>query len=94
MDHGQDRMSTLYRVVWKCVETGLESHGDYVSMEVANTWAAYGNRKWGTDPWLRRQEWRKMFDEEDDGMIIQHWVESYPIAILANPPIPQASSAK
>ena len=47
-------MSSLYRVVWKCVETGIESYGDYVSLELAETWAAYGNRRWGTDWWARR----------------------------------------
>jgi hypothetical protein len=89
-------MSTLYRVVWKCVETGIESHGDYVSMEAAKEWADYGNRKWGTDWWARRQEWRQVLNEEDDGLIIQHWVESYPVVELKNPPvfIRQTSLAK
>jgi hypothetical protein len=87
-------MSSLYRVVWKCVATGLEGYGEYVSLEAAKEWSEYGNRKWGTDPWARHQEWRQVPDEEDDGLIIQHWVESYPIAILASPPIRQASSAE
>ena len=84
-------MSSLYRVVWKCVATGLEGSGDYVSLEAAKEWSEYGNRKWGSDLWARRQEWRKVLDEEDDGMVIQHWVESYPIAELASPPTRQAS---
>ena len=78
-------MSSLYRVVWKCVETGAEGYGDYVSLELADTWVAHGNRKWGTDPLIRREEWR-LAGEEDDGMVIQHWVESYPTIVLQNPP--------
>ena len=69
-------MSGLYRVAWKCVETGMEGHGDYTTYEEAKEWADYGNRKWGTDLWARHQAWRLELDAEDDGCIIEHWLEN------------------
>ena len=68
-------MSGLYRVAWKCVETGMEGHGEYVSYEEAKEWADHGNLKWGTNLWLRRQIWERELDGEDDGCIIEHWLE-------------------
>ena len=68
-------MSGLYRVAWRCVETGMEGHGEYVSYGEAKEWADYGNQKWGTDLWLRHQAWRLELDAEDDGLIIEHWLE-------------------
>jgi hypothetical protein len=79
-------MSGRYRVAWKCLVTNLIGHGSYTDYASAKEWADYGNRKWGSDPWARRQEWRQVLGEEDDGLIIQHWVESYPIVKLASPP--------
>ena len=69
-------MSGLYRVAWRCVETGMEGHGDYTTYEEAKEWADHGNRKWGTDVWLRHQAWRLELDAEDDGLIIEHWLEN------------------
>ena len=74
--HGQDRMSELYRVAWKCVSTGMEGHGEYTTYEEAKEWADHGNRKWGTDQWVRREAWRLELDGEDDGLIIEHWLEN------------------
>ena len=68
-------MSGLYRVAWMCVATGIKGHGSYTTYEAAKTWLVYGNEKWGTDPWARRQAWRQVLNEEDDGMVIEHWLE-------------------
>lgn len=69
-------MSDLYRVAWRCVETGIVGHGDYTTYAEAKEWVDHGNRKWGTDPWLRREAWRLELDAEDDGLIISHWLEN------------------
>ena len=69
-------MSELYRVVWRCVSTGMKGHGDYTTYAEAKEWADHGNRKWGTDPWLRREAWRLELDGNDDGLIISHWLEN------------------
>jgi hypothetical protein len=69
-------MSSLYRVAWKCVATSIQSHGSWTSYEAAKDWMVYGNEKWGTNLWARRQAWRQVLDEEDDGMVIEHWLES------------------
>jgi hypothetical protein len=70
------KMSELYRVVWRCVSTGMKGHGDYTTYAEAKEWADHGNRKWGTDPWLRREAWRLELDGNDDGLIISHWLEN------------------
>jgi hypothetical protein len=69
-------MSGCYRVAWKCLATNLVGRGTYTDYASAKEWADYGNRKWGTDWWARRQAWRLELDTEDDGCIIEHWLEN------------------
>ena len=67
----------MYRVAWKIVETGFEGHGDYLTYDLAQSWVRYGNEMYGRN-WRLRQERRMaiMRMEEDDGQVIDHWLES------------------
>ena len=67
----------LYRVAWKIVETGVEGHGDYLTYDLAKSWVNYGNEMYGRN-WRLRQERRRemMRMEEDNGLVINHWIES------------------
>ena len=69
-------MSGCYRVAWKCLATSISGYGSYTDYASAKEWANYGNQKWGTDPWARRQAWRLELDGVDDGLIIEHWLEN------------------
>ena len=69
-------MSGCYRVAWKCLATNLVGRGSYTDYASAKEWADYGNQKWGTNWWARRQAWRLELDSEDDGLIIEHWLEN------------------
>ena len=70
-------MSGLYRVAWRDVTTGFEGHGDLLTYDLAKSWVNYGNEKYGRN-WILRRERRmgQMRMEEDDGQIIEHWLES------------------
>jgi len=70
-------MSGLYRVAWKIVETGFEGHGDYLTYDLAQSCVKYGNEMYGRN-WRLRLERRMaiMRMEEDDGLVIDHWLES------------------
>jgi hypothetical protein len=67
----------LYRVAWKIVETGFEGHGDLLTYDLAKSWVNYGNAMYGRDRRLRQERRREMMRlEEDDGLVIEHWIES------------------
>jgi hypothetical protein len=70
-------MSGLYRVAWRDVTTGFEGHGNLLTYDLAKSWVNYGNEKYGRN-WILRRERRMaiMRMEEDDGQIIEHWLES------------------
>ena len=72
-------MSGLYRVAWRVVETGFEGHGDYLTYDLAQSWVRCGNEMYGRN-WRLRLERRMaiMRIEEDDGQVIDHWLESKP----------------
>jgi len=69
-------MSGRYRVAWKCLASSMTGYGSYTDYATAKETVDYGNQKWGTDWWARRQAWRLELDGKDDGLIIEHWLEN------------------
>jgi hypothetical protein len=70
-------MSRLYRVAWRNLTTGFEGRGDLLTYDLAQSWVSYGNEMYGRN-WRLRLERRMaiMRMEEDDGQVIDHWLES------------------
>ena len=64
----------LARVAWKIVETGFQGHGDYLTYDLAQAWVKYGNEMYGRN-WHLRTEARGGRREEDNGQVIEHWLE-------------------
>jgi hypothetical protein len=67
------RMSGLYRVAWKVVETGFQGYGDYMTYDLAKSWVSYGNELYGCD--RRFRELRSGMFGVDAGLLIEHWLE-------------------
>jgi hypothetical protein len=63
----------LYRVAWKVVETGFQGCGENMTYDLAQSWIKYGNEMYGRNWRLRRE--RRMAREEDDGLVIHHWLQ-------------------